>query len=223
MPPLALKFLSEDAHLTELARLYWELDQEEKAFTNQVKGLASRFSVPANQVLKTVLESCEASSPVIVCETCGRPQQYKSRNDFLDGQRHYRRYGSWRCWDCICEEERRRREEERVRRALAEQQALALRRRQKELVEKTYARQEARNYLLPTELSLTTAIYLLGGIRAGGLVCRPLQRRPAYPPQSVISRLFFDTVLGISDDGFFKAPRDVDPSSLDRYLIAGSI
>lgn len=171
MPPLALKFLTEDAHLIELARLYWELDQEEKAFPNQVKELASRFSVPANQILKTVLEACEASSPVIACETCERPQQYRSRNDFLDAQRHYRQYGSWRCWDCICEEERRRREEERVRRALAEQEALALRRRRKELVEKAYVRQEARDYLLPTELSLTTAVYLLGSIKAGGPVC----------------------------------------------------
>lgn len=425
MPPLALKFLTEDAHLTELARLYWELDQEERAFPHQVKVLASKFSVPANQVLKTVLESCEASSAVIACETCGRPQQYRSRNDFLDGQRHYRRYGSWRCWDCIREEERRRREEERVRRALAEQEALARRRRQKELVEKAYARQEARDFLLPTELSLTTAVYLLGGVKAGGPVCPPdapvvdaeeddgpdlslprvirnisptkaldeeilerlkargliaispasepeafdfegdlivgydtdrviwevlpnvpaeerlpfirqvddrvrrreykawrdewpslwrkiaaaecvqflihslerydysytpdpqaaelfgdlvenysvaqvfkltdkatkdfvdfarrqrwpmrpgrvvekirsneayyrsqgweifsFQRRPAYPPQSVLSRLFFDTVLGVGDDGFFKAPRDIDPSSRDRDLVAGPV
>lgn len=43
------------------------------------------------------------------------------------------------------------------------------------------------------------------------------------PPQSVISRLFFDTVLGIGDDSFFKAPKDVDPSSLNRDLVAGSI
>lgn len=173
MPPLALKFLTEDAQLTELARLYWELDPEEKAFPHQVKVLASKFAVPTNQVLKTVLESCEASSSVIACEACGRPQQYRSRNDFLDEQRHYRRYGSWRCWDCIREEERRRREEERVRRALAEQQELALRRRQKGLVEKTYARHEPRDYLLPAELSLTTAVYLLGGLQAGGPVCPP--------------------------------------------------
>lgn len=200
MTPLALKFLMEDAHLTELARLYWELDQEEKAFPHYVKGLASKFSIPASRVLKTVQQTCEASSPAIACETCERPQLYRSRSDFLYEQRHYRRYGRWRCWDCICGEERRWREEERMRRALAEQQALALRRHQKELVEKAYARQEDRDYLLPTELSLTTAVYLLSSIKTGGPVC---------PPDT------FEVGAELSDRPGFSSPwviRDISPT-----------
>jgi hypothetical protein len=173
MPPLALKFLTTDADLTELARLYWELDQEEKLFPNHVKELASRFSLPANKVLKTVLENCEASSPTIVCEACGRARQYNSRNDYLEAQRHYRSYGNWKCSDCYRVEERRRQEEERKQRELAEQQVLALKRHYKELIEQAYARQEPMDYLLPTELSLTTAVYLLGCIKAGNPVCPP--------------------------------------------------
>ena len=171
MPPLDLKFLTAEAHLIELARLYWELDQEEKVFPHQLKVLAPRFSVPANKILKTVLQSCEASSPAIACETCGRARRYDSRSDYLEAQRRYRSYGSWKCSDCYWEEERRRREEERRRREIAGQQALALRRRQKESVEKAYARQDARDYLLPSELSLTSAIYFLSSLKAGGPVC----------------------------------------------------
>lgn len=142
MPHLELKFLTEDARLVELARLYWELDEEEKRFPHQLKELAPRFSVPANKILDTVRESCVASSPTIACETCGNPRSYKSRSDYSEAQRHYGRYGSWKCWDCYREEERRRHEDERLRRELAEQQALTLRRHRKELIEKTYARPE---------------------------------------------------------------------------------
>lgn len=170
MPPLELKFLTEDARLIELARLYWELDQEEKHFPYQLKELAPRFSVPANKILDTVLGSCVASSPTIACETCGNSRSYKSRSDYSEAQRHYRRHGSWQCWDCYREEERRRREDERRRRELAERQALALRRHRKELIEKAYTRHEGRDYLLPTELSLTSAIYLLSSMKAGGPV-----------------------------------------------------
>jgi hypothetical protein len=170
MPPLALKFLTEDEHLIELARLYWELDQEEKGFPHQVKDLAARFSVPANKLLKTVLQNCTASSLAIACETCGQAQQYSSRNEFLEKQRRYRHYSGWQCWDCIEAEDERHREEERQRRELAAQQARAIRQHQQELIEKAYARQEARDYLLPTELSLTTAIYLISSLKAGGPV-----------------------------------------------------
>jgi hypothetical protein len=168
MPHIELKFLTEEARLVELARLYWELDEEEKRFPHQLKELAPKFSVPANKILDTVRESCVASSPTIVCETCGNPRSYKSRSDYSEAQRHYGRYGSWKCWDCYREEERRRREEERLRRELADQQALVLRRHRKELIEKAYARPEGRDYLLPTELSLTSAVYLLSVMRAGG-------------------------------------------------------
>lgn len=61
MLPLELKFLTEDPRLIELARLYWELDQEEKVFPHHLKGLAPRFAVPANKILKTVMQNCEAS------------------------------------------------------------------------------------------------------------------------------------------------------------------
>lgn len=168
MPPLELKFLTEDARLVELARLYWELDQEGKIFLHQVKNFAPDFSVPANKILDVVRESCEAFSPEIVCETCGRARSYRSRSDYSEAQKHYRRYGSWQCWDCYLEEERQRREEERKRREIAEQEALALRRHRKELVEKVYAREEGQDYLLPTELSLTSAVYLLSSLKAGG-------------------------------------------------------
>lgn len=40
-----------------------------------------------------------------------------------------------------------------------------------ELIEKAYTRQEAWDYLLPTEVSFTSAIYLLSCIQAGGPVC----------------------------------------------------
>lgn len=172
MPPLELKFLTEDAHLIELTRLYWELDQEEKGFPHQIKELVSKFSVPANKILKTVQQNCEASSPAIACEECGCARRYGSRNAYLEAQRHYRRYGRWRCWKCYSEEERRGREEERQRQEVAKEQALALRMHGKELVENAYARREARDYLLPTELSLTSAIYLISSMKAGG---------PVYP------------------------------------------
>lgn len=35
--------------------------------------------------------------------------------------------------------------------------------------------------------------------------------RPSYPARSVISNVFFDAVLGVGEDYFFKAPKDVDP------------
>jgi len=165
------KFLTEDEHLIQLARLYWELDREEKTFPHQLKSLAPRFAIPANKLTKTVLETCEASSPAIVCETCGRARRYDSRKDYLEAQRYYSRYGSWRCWECYNEEERRRREEEEKRRELAARQALALRLHHKELIEKAHARQEGRDYLLPTELSLTSAVYLFSAMKAGGPVC----------------------------------------------------
>src|SRR5215218_736051 len=125
MPPLELKYLTNDAPLVELAALYWELDQEGKRFTHQLKDLAPRFSGPANKILETVREICQAYSPEIVCGTCGRARSYESRSDYSEAQRRYRRYGSWQCWDCYREEEQKRREEERRRRELAEQQALA--------------------------------------------------------------------------------------------------
>jgi len=50
MPPLELKFLTDDADLIELARLYWKLDQEEKVFPHHLKELATKFSVPANKI-----------------------------------------------------------------------------------------------------------------------------------------------------------------------------
>lgn len=81
MLPLDLKYLTEDAHLIDLARLYWELDQEEKVFPHHLKELAPKFSVPANKILKTVLQNCEASLTEIACETCGHAQRYDSRND----------------------------------------------------------------------------------------------------------------------------------------------
>lgn len=171
MSPVQLKFVTEDAHLIELSRLYWELDQDGKVFPHHLKELAPRFSVPANKILKTVLQNCEASSPEIACETCGQAQRYYSRNGYLEEQRRYRRYGNWTCWDCLCEEDRRRREEEGKRREIVEQETLALRRRQKQLVEKAYARHDARDYLLPTELSLASAIYFLSSLKAGGPVC----------------------------------------------------
>jgi hypothetical protein len=170
MPPLELKFLTEDARLVELSRLYWELDQEGKRFPHQLKELAPRFSVSANNILDTVRESCVASSPAVTCEMCGNPRSYKSRSDYSEAQRHYRRHHSWQCWDCYREEDRRRRDDERRRRELAEQQALTLRRQRKELIEKAYTRQEGRDYLLPTELSLTSAIYLLSSMKTGGPV-----------------------------------------------------
>lgn len=93
MLPLALKFLTDDAHLTELARLYCELDQEENIFPLQMKVFASMFSVPANQVLKTVLESWEASSVLIACETCWLPQQYRSANGGMPAEPHHKDEG----------------------------------------------------------------------------------------------------------------------------------
>lgn len=171
MPPLELKFLTEDPHLIELARLYWELDQDEKVFPHHLKRLAPKFAVPANKILKTVMQNCEASSPAIACEMCGRARPYDSRNDYLEAQRHYRQYGSWQCHDCSWQEAQRRRDEERTRREIAEQQARALRQRRKELIEKAYTRQEAWDYLLPSEVSFASAIYLLSCIKAGGPVC----------------------------------------------------
>jgi hypothetical protein len=171
MPPLELKFLTEDPRLIELARLYWELDQDEKVFPHHLKGLAPKFAVPANKILKTVMQNCEASSPAIACETCGRARPYDSRNDYLEAQRYYRQYGSWQCPDCYWQEAQRRRDEERTRQEIAEQQARALRQRRQELIEKAYTRQEAWDYLLPTEVSFTSTIYLLSCIQAGGPVC----------------------------------------------------
>jgi hypothetical protein len=217
MPPLELKFLTEDARLIELARLYWELDREEKAFPHQLKSLAPRFAIPANKILKTVLETCEASSPAIACETCGRARRYDSRNDYLEAQRHYSRYGSWRCWECYCEEERRRREEEEKRRELAARQALALRLHHKELIEKAHARQEGRDYLLPTELSLTSAVYLLSATKAGG---------PVYP------RTFRERITTGFEEPDVFAPwiiKDVSPTKvfdeeiLDRLKARGLV
>lgn len=170
MPPLELKYLTEDAHLIELARHYWKLDQEEKVFPHHLKELATKFSLPANKILKTVLLNCEAFSPAIACETCGQARSCDSRHDYLEAQRHYRSYGSWKCNDCYWEEERRRGEDERTQQEVAAQQALALRRHQKELVEKAYTRQESKDYLLPTELSLKSAIYFLSSLKAGGSV-----------------------------------------------------
>lgn len=34
--------------------------------------------------------------------------------------------------------------------------------------------------------------------------------RPAYPARSVISDIFFNTVLGVGEDYFFKAPKEVE-------------
>jgi hypothetical protein len=182
MLPLELKFLTEDARLVELARLYWELDQEGKRFPHQLKNLAPDFSVPANKILDTVLGTCEAFSPEIACETCERFRSYRSRSDYSEAQRHYRRYGSWQCWDCYLEEERRGHEEERRRRELAEQQALALKRHRKELIRKAYAREEGRDYLLPAELSVTSAVYLLSGMKASGPVCAHRPHSFCEPP-----------------------------------------
>jgi hypothetical protein len=168
MSPIELKFLTDDPRLVELARLYWELDGEEKRFPHYLKDLAPAFSVPATKIPNTVLEICEALSPVIACGTCGRPRSFKSRNDFSEAQKDYRQYGGWKCGDCYLEEQRRRREEERRRRELAEQQALALSRHRRALVEKAYERLEGRDYLLPTELSLTSAVYLLSAMKADG-------------------------------------------------------
>jgi hypothetical protein len=218
MPPLELKFLTEDARLIELARLYWELDQEGKRFPHQLKNLAPDFSVPANKILDTVLETCEAFSPEIACETCGRSRSYRSRSDYSEAQRHYRRYGSWQCWDCYMEEERRRREEERRRRELAEQQALALRRHHKELIRKAYAREEGRDYLLPTELSLTSAVYLLSGIKAGGPVRDHRPRSFWEPPAESIEEpeVFSPRIIkGISPTKAF------DEEILDRLKARG--
>lgn len=168
MPPLELRFLTDDSRLVELARLYWELDGEEKRFPHYLKDLAPAFSVPATKIPDTVREICEAWSPVIACGNCGRPRSFKSRNDFSEAQKDYRQCGGWKCWDCYLEEERRRRTEERRHRELAEQHALALRRHRRALVEKAYERQEGRDYLLPTELSLTSAVYLLAAMKSGG-------------------------------------------------------
>jgi len=201
MPPIELKFLTEDARLIELARLYWELDQEGKRFPHQLKNLAPDFSVPANKILDTVLETCEAFSPEIACETCGRSRSYRSRSDYSEAQRHYRRYSSWQCWDCYMEEERRHREEERRRRELAEQQALALRHHRKDLLRKAYARDEGRDYLLPTELSLTSAVYLLSGMKVGCPVRAHCPRSFWEPPaESIEETEFFSPriIKGIS-------------------------
>jgi hypothetical protein len=220
MPPLELKVLTEDARLIELARLYWELDREEKRFPHQLKELAPRFSVPANKILDTVLESCVASSPTIACETCGNPRSYKSRSDYSEAQRHYRRYGSWQCWDCYREEEGRRREDERRRRELAEQQALALRRQHKELIEKAYTRHEGRDYLLPTELSLTSAVYLLSSMKTGGPV---RTRRP---------HSFWEPPTGGVEEPDVLSPRIIrnisptkafDEEILDRLKVRGLV
>lgn len=40
--------------------------------------------------------------------------------------------------------------------------------------------------------------------------------RPAYPARSVISRIFFDGVLGISNDYFFKVPKDVEMRKIEE-------
>ena len=40
--------------------------------------------------------------------------------------------------------------------------------------------------------------------------------RPVYPARSVIGRIFFDDVLGISEDYFFKAPKDVEMRKTDE-------
>jgi hypothetical protein len=172
MPSLELKYLTEDARLVELARLYWELDQGENRFSHQLKELVSRFFVPANKIPGAVREICEAFSPAIACETCGQARHYDSRSDYLEAQRYYRYYRSWQCRKCYLEEDRQLRELERAQRELAEQQALALSRHRRGLIEKTYVRQQGRDYLLPTELSLTSAVYLLSAMKAGG---------PVYP------------------------------------------
>jgi hypothetical protein len=51
-----------------------------KSHSAQCQGLASEFSIPTNMVLKTVQQTCEASSPPIAYETCGRRQTYRSRS-----------------------------------------------------------------------------------------------------------------------------------------------
>jgi hypothetical protein len=217
MPPLELKFITDDSRLAELARLYWELDQEEKRFPHQLKDLATKFTLPAGAILDAVRESCEAYSPGMACETCGRPRSYKSRSDYTEGERHYRRHGSWQCRDCCLKEERRRREEEIRRRELARLQALALRLRRKELVKKTYARQEGRDYLLPAELSLTSALYLLSTMKAVGTVCPRGLREP--PADGVEEQCIFSPRV-IKDISPTKA---YDEEILDRLKARGLI
>lgn len=117
------------------------------------------------------MQNCLASSPAIACETCGRARPYDSRNDYLEAQRHYRQYGSWQYPDCYWQDAQRRHDEERTRQEIAERQARALRQSRLELIEKAYTRQEAWDYLLPLEVSFTSAIYLLSCIQAGGPVC----------------------------------------------------
>jgi len=220
MPSLELKFLTEDTRLVELARLYWELDREGKTFPHQLKYLALGFSVPANKILGTVLETCEAFSPEIACETCGRSRSYRSRSDYSEARRHYKRYGSWQCWDCYLEEERKRREEERRRREQAEQQELTLGRHRKELIRKAYRRDEGRDYLLPAELSLTSAVYLFSGMKAGGSV-RPHRPRSLWEPPTV----------GFEESDVFspRIIRDISPTKafdeeiLDRLRARGLV
>jgi hypothetical protein len=46
--------------------------------------------------------------------------------------------------------------------------------------------------------------------RAKGWEIFAFHYRPASPARSVISNIFFDSVLGVGADYFFKAPKDVD-------------
>lgn len=50
--------------------------------------------------------------------------------------------------------------------------------------------------------------------RSQGWTVFSFSKRPNILPQSAISRIFFYIVLGIGEDGFLKAPRDLTPLQL---------
>ncbi len=48
-----------------------------------------------------------------------------------------------------------------------------------------------------------------------------LQLQPTFPARSVIGNVFFDTVLGVGEGYFFKAPKDLDFPTRSRLVHGG--
>lgn len=172
-----LQFSTEDPRLIEMSRLYWELRAgEEKVFEHRLKDIAARFGEKDTDVRALVKVHCRALSTKWICNECGIPKSYVSRNEYKSDNSHRGHIfwttleegtSSWQCPACSLRAERARREEERREQELVNLRHLETLRRRREVIEATFHK-TLRREISPAGLSLTDAVYLLSLIKGGG-------------------------------------------------------
>lgn len=151
---LKLVFHTDEPRLQEMCRAYWEFTDEDGrvSFTRSVSEVARAYGEARHRLAARVQELCEAQVEGYTCVSCDTLYVFKNRSEMH--QRWRRLDEAWICPACL------RARQEQIARERRE-----FEKRQRLIVQSTYAVNLERRNVFIDEMSLHTAVYLLSLIR----------------------------------------------------------